>query len=136
MRFGSITLLAAMCATAAADALLVYRRCGGVGNKCESPGVFYTDYGEYEIDANEGCRRIKVPYLEEFCVDYRNQRAHFRFGGQSKRCMTVVSSEPFDCASRYCWKFQFQEITCSWKLMEDEGAFGVDDGMGEEPAEE
>jgi hypothetical protein len=117
MQLNSLTILATLLAVkgAAADRLEVMTTCGIFGCNSAS-GSFITDFGRYYIDANEGCYRAhSVPHLEEFCIDWTNRRAHFRFGGQGKRCMRQVREVPFYCGSEECWNTYWDEVPCTWR---------------------
>ncbi|ATY65200.1 hypothetical protein CCM_01459 [Cordyceps militaris CM01] len=119
-------VLSALYTTCAADYLEVYQRCRA-RDKCEGLGYFNTDYGEYEVSGNGGCHRTKVPYMTEFCIDWRLGRAHFRFQGQGdKRCLLLVSTQDWKCSFRMCYVQVFQEIGCYWFAAEsgreDDGA--------------
>ncbi|OAQ96087.1 hypothetical protein LLEC1_04818 [Akanthomyces lecanii] len=118
-------VLSALSAVCSADWLEVYQRCRAL-DKCEGLGYFHTDYGEYEVNANDGCHRTSKPAMTQFCIDWSQGRAHFKFAGQpSKRCMIHTRTEDWNCAFKYCRKPIFEEIGCSWYVAETQSA---DDG--------
>jgi hypothetical protein len=53
---------------------------------------------------------LPIPGLVEFCIDWTNKRAHFRFDGQGKRCMRF-ESEVNDLG---CWISRWLEAPCNW----------------------
>ncbi|KAG5775391.1 hypothetical protein H9Q73_010933 [Fusarium xylarioides] len=92
---------------------------------CASPtcssydGWFYTDYGTYHVDTNTGCMGTSVPAMVDFCVDWDNRCAHFRFSGQGKRCMIQDSESAYGCAST-CYKTTWREIPYNWRMASEE----------------
>lgn len=123
MRFPTkLVLTSALSTLSAAEGMEVWRKCGGLNSKCESLGYFKTSSGEYEVNAEDGCRSIPVPNMIVLCVDFYNQRAHFQYAGESpKRCMWVTFSETYECSSTHCERFLFQEIDCSWYMTRANG---------------
>ncbi|PQK12122.1 hypothetical protein BB8028_0003g07400 [Beauveria bassiana] len=123
----AVVLLSALSYLCAADWLELYQRCTH-RDTCEGLGYFHTNDGEWEVSGNDGCHRTRVPNLNEFCIDWRLGRAHFRFRGQGdKRCMFQTRTERWKkCAFKYCWKHTFEEIGCYWFMSdnrhEDNGA--------------
>ncbi|RGP79798.1 hypothetical protein FLONG3_2112 [Fusarium longipes] len=113
MRFDITTILATLALTAFADRMEVFTTCNPF---CDSGhGIFYTDYGTYNFNANEGCRTIPVPALTDFCIDWGKRRAHFRFSGQGKRCMIQDSENRLACSASSCWKTTWKEVPCNWR---------------------
>ncbi|KAF4441827.1 hypothetical protein F53441_11912 [Fusarium austroafricanum] len=116
MRLDIPTIIAAMAATVAADRLDVITNCAAGSCKSEN-GMFYTDFGSYRVNANEGCRGTSVPGMTEFCMDWGRRRGHFRFSHQDyKRCLTQASEDQFGCGENMdCWKTTWREIACNWR---------------------
>lgn len=113
MRLPTLAALAPLAALTAADYMDVTTTCNNVGN-CYSTGTWYTDFAfYYGVDANEGCRDSSavVPSLRSLCMDWGNQRAHFFFDGEGKRCLR--KNPDYQCILATCtgrWK----EIACTW----------------------
>lgn len=81
MRFDITAVLASLALTVSADRMEVFTSCGGF--TCSSSDAwFYIIYGTYKVNADKGYRGTSVPAMVEFCVDWDNRRAHFRFSGQ------------------------------------------------------
>ncbi|KAM5352991.1 hypothetical protein ACJ41O_005713 [Fusarium nematophilum] len=114
MRFDIVATLAALASGAVADRMEVFTECG-VGQCSSSNAFFYTDYGSYRVNANTGCRGTGVPGMVEFCVDWDRRRAHFRYGGQGKRCLLQRSETAYGCQYDACWKTTWEEVSCGWK---------------------
>lgn len=125
MRFQFAAVLAALAASVAADRLEVLTLCTSDSSQCTSPyGVFYTDFGSYDVDANDGCRGTGVPGMVDFCMDWGNLRGHFRFDHQPfKRCLRMTSRTPREHCSPVlallCDRSYWDEVACSWR--EEEG---------------
>lgn len=69
---------------------------------CNRNGRFVTNWGEYRVDAADGCRSVPDSPIREICVDERNARLHFYYAdGQPKRCMRVTSSEWQTCSDDF-----------------------------------
>lgn len=121
-----IASLATLAAVAAADTLFVTEICL-IG--CTATGTFVTDYGRYTVNANEGCRSTSVPGMTDFCIDWGNQRGHFKFSHQNyKRCLVVTKTEYVECGANTCWESIFSERPCTWRegdVEEIEGAATV-----------
>lgn len=115
MRFDITAIIASLALTTAAYRMEVFTKCGGV--TCDSrQGVFYTDFGSYQVNADKGCRKTSVPGMTEFCVDWDRRRAHFKFSHQAtKRCLTQDSETPYGCQGS-CWKTTWREIPCNWRV--------------------
>jgi hypothetical protein len=80
---------------------------------CNSQGVFHTDFGSYDVDANEGCGVPAIPAMVEFGMDWGQRRGLFRFVGQGdKRCMR----ETYDQG----WYRKWYETPCTWRIAESE----------------
>ncbi|KAM5346128.1 hypothetical protein ACJ41O_009133 [Fusarium nematophilum] len=125
MRFELTALLATLATTCAADRLVVYTFCNSNWHCNSKDATFFTDFGSYPIDANEGCRKPYVPAMTELCMDWNRQRAHFRYEGQGKRCLRRGEMTEYGCSSYACQKTEWYEVSCSWKR-----------GDGEEDGEE
>ncbi|KAF5616469.1 3-(3-hydroxyphenyl)propionate 2-hydroxylase [Fusarium sp. NRRL 25303] len=118
MRLDITAVLASLALTVFADRMEVFTSCGGF--TCNSSDAwFYTDYGTYKVNANKGCRGTSVPAMVEFCVDWDNRRAHFRFSGQVKRCMVQDSESAYGCAAT-CYETTWREIPCNWRMASEE----------------
>ncbi|KAK4155838.1 hypothetical protein C8A00DRAFT_31281 [Chaetomidium leptoderma] len=81
-----------------------------------SADKFKTANGVYDVDASNGCRGTSVPGMIEFCVDWPNARAHFKFAGWTgKSCLKETShswetcGDYSDCANSY-----FTPVKCTW----------------------
>lgn len=123
MHIPSFTAAAASLALApllaTADQLETY----SVSNANGIVGRFRTDYGEYTIDAADGCRSTPVPGMVEFCIDWGRNRGHFRFSHQSfKRCLRKSSSAGYDygCPGAggtpaRCRYDRWDEVGCTWR---------------------
>ncbi|KAK4124568.1 hypothetical protein N657DRAFT_644806 [Parathielavia appendiculata] len=83
---------------------------------CDSEGYWYTAFGSYRIDANEGCRDPPdVPSMNTICMDWGNKRGHFYFDGQAKRCIRMTSDTPFGCGpGATCAFSNWDEVSCTW----------------------
>jgi len=113
MHFHLPTLLAALglATTAAAEHMYVDEYCATL--LCNRNGRFVTNWGEYRLDAADGCRGVPNSPIREICVDVRNERLHFFYtDGQPKRCMRVTSSEWQTCT-------EFQWATCASEFWEE-----------------
>jgi hypothetical protein len=82
---------------------------------------FHTDFGSYFIDKMSygGCRSTSVPGMTEFCMDWNNSRAHFRFSHQNyPRCLRKnAAGDRFtddSCPSVECWHDYWNEVPCTW----------------------
>ncbi|RFN48192.1 hypothetical protein FIE12Z_7550 [Fusarium flagelliforme] len=114
MRFDIVAVHAALTIKASADRMEVFTAYAAVGQS-NSYAFFYTDYGTYKINANEGCRGTSVPGMVKFCVDWGKRRAHFKFSGQRKRCLTQDSENAYGCPAVSCHKTTWREIPCHWR---------------------
>ena len=117
---GILALVGLFTTPTLADSMAVYSGCGfNYGGGCDSSqAVFYTDYGGFRIDANDGCRATGVPGMVDFCVDWKASRAHFRFSHQSfKRCLGVTGIlRNVGCSDwNDCTLITWKEIACSWR---------------------
>jgi len=81
---------------------------------------FHTTYGTYELASiYDGCHGTSVPGMTELCIDWNNNRAHFKFSHQtSKRCLRKnAAGTRFDdnsCPYAECWRDVWDEVTCTW----------------------
>ncbi|KAH7183589.1 uncharacterized protein B0J16DRAFT_386663 [Fusarium flagelliforme] len=114
MRFDILAVFAALAINASADRMEVFTKCGACSCDANS-AFFYTDYGAYKINAQKGCRGTSVPGMVKFCVDWDERRAHFKFSGQSKRCLTQDSQNAYGCSAVQCYKTIWREIPCHWR---------------------
>jgi hypothetical protein len=80
------------------------------------PGIWYTDYGAFNIDSREGCRQTKVPGMVEWCIDHAAARGHFRFDHQRhRRCfMKKKAIDTCDLGPRECSFEYWEELACTW----------------------
>jgi len=116
----SIPALAAaavsLAATAAADSMFVDHVC--LLTECSAKGYFTTSFGTFEVNTKDGCRTSGVPYMNEFCIDEKRGRMHFRFNQQNKRCMKVTSSDWELCNPDFVWSScstdYYTEVPCTW----------------------
>ncbi|KAK3370614.1 hypothetical protein B0H63DRAFT_552729 [Podospora didyma] len=86
---------------------------------CTNQATFYTDQARFDgINANSGCRNPGIPHMIELCVDEGNQRAHFQFQSQGKRCMHITSSTWQTCSDDFrfatCATAVYEETPCTW----------------------
>ncbi len=77
---------------------------------------FTTAHGTYSVNANDGCRSTPVPDMIEFCVDWKNARAHFKFKGwNTKSCLKETSNDIGDCGTATtCGNSYFTPVACTW----------------------
>ncbi|KAM7209868.1 hypothetical protein V8F06_014750 [Rhypophila decipiens] len=114
MHPGKFLLAAAsLASTATADAMATMTDAGG-----SNLAVWYTDFGAYGVNANEGCRNPYIPGIYNFCVDWGNKRLHFNAEGQSKRCIKQIRSQHFSFCdqsggNRCDWQV-WKEVDCTW----------------------
>lgn len=111
----SILSILAFVTAATADTLIVSSVC--LSTSCNHSGSFVVDSGSYDVNA-DGCQTTGIPGMLEFCVDWGNKRAHFRFDGQGKRCMRLASIEYVVCSDAFesatCSTETFEETPCDW----------------------
>ncbi|KAH6869712.1 hypothetical protein BKA70DRAFT_1131631 [Coprinopsis sp. MPI-PUGE-AT-0042] len=102
-----------------ADRMTTYTGCP-TGGACDSQGTFFTAFGQYNIDANDGCRGWPgVPSMYNICIDWRLRRAHFFFEGQAKRCIQEFSSTAYNCNGGTCWRGEWEEVACTWPTAQE-----------------
>ncbi|OBS22853.1 hypothetical protein FPOA_09176 [Fusarium poae] len=105
-----------MATSVVADRLEVRTNClfGGCDSK---EGTFFTDFASYSVDASAGCRGTGVPGMTEFCMDWPNKRAHFKFSHQSnKRCLRMDTDEKISCSGGWdCFRSTWKEVGCNWR---------------------
>lgn len=122
-------LLATLAVSVVADQLVVSDSCPTTADR--EPGckyrnaAFITDFGSYAVDGRCGCKTTTVPSMTELCIDWANNRAHFKFNHQeSKRCLSrtkrVVWNGP-ECPDHYCNDHIFEEVSCTWRELPAEG---------------
>lgn len=117
----SVLLAVGIASTAAADKLIVSQVCT-LGVACTNIARFYTDFGDWSVNGNDGCHGTPVPGMVDFCIDWSKLRGHFRFSHQSfKRCLGVSDPE-FDTCGKFnnCNVFIFDEVPCTWRLPADD----------------
>ncbi|PHH80113.1 hypothetical protein CDD80_2801 [Ophiocordyceps camponoti-rufipedis] len=107
-----MTYLALLAATCAADTLHTSHH---VHSGRHVHGDWRTNNGAvHSINADDGCRTPNVPGMVDFCIDYRRQRLHFRFGGQKRRCMRRRNYE-FKKVNAGNYEFtEWNEAPCDW----------------------
>lgn len=116
LNIASLVTSLALAATVAADSMIVNNYC--LTLICNRPDRSMTAYGDFDVNAEEGCRSTGVPGMVEFYMDWGNARMHFRFNGQSKRCMWETGndwekrSDNYDWAS--CSTSYFTKVACDW----------------------
>ncbi|KAK4122112.1 hypothetical protein N657DRAFT_646771 [Parathielavia appendiculata] len=110
MQLPKLVALALLAATTAADYVDVTTICNSWGGGCSSYGIWHTAYGRFDVDFNEGCRDPDVPSLNWMCIDWPNQRAHFNFDGQPKRCLVKMTEEYQPTIRLSRW----DEVGCYW----------------------
>ncbi|KAH6869611.1 hypothetical protein BKA70DRAFT_1242325 [Coprinopsis sp. MPI-PUGE-AT-0042] len=96
MRFAgyltAILVTALSTGSALADHMTTYTGCPLIG-ACNSPGKFITAFGTWDVDANEGCRDPRCP-----------------------RDVPAVSSTAYNCGGGTCWRGEWDEVGCSWRV--------------------
>jgi hypothetical protein len=116
-----VAFIAMLFGTCTADKMWVHTTCPIFGSCDSSRALFYTDYGVYLVNANEGCRGTNVPGMIDFCMDWGNQRGHFQFSHQDfKRCLRHASSDDYSCSDGMwvvrCSDTWWDEVPCTWKV--------------------
>ncbi|KAL2070107.1 hypothetical protein VTL71DRAFT_14787 [Oculimacula yallundae] len=120
----SLVALMSLATTTLADSMYVEVYCY---LDCRYPATFYTSAGSYSVTASDGCRGTSVPGMVEFCVDNPQGRGHFRFSHQNfKRCMRLTRSTDRDCGIAYCQNNTWEEVPCTWRIGDEEGAEDVE----------
>ncbi|PHH60633.1 hypothetical protein CDD81_1384 [Ophiocordyceps australis] len=116
MRLSLAAALTALAVPCAADSLEVWYEYWG--HKVEKHAKFKTSYGSYNVPVDRGCTPTDVPGMEEFCVDWANKRAHFRFSHQNhKRCLIQKTPDRpnYSCFGGHkCNDWRFDEVPCTW----------------------
>jgi hypothetical protein len=111
-----VTAALAFATAASADRMIVHQYC--LTLICNNPATFITAYGEYNVDASDGCRDPDVPGMWSLCVDERNARAHFYFDNQPKRCMVETGNDWQTCSDDFQWAtcsiIYYDEVPCTW----------------------
>jgi hypothetical protein len=81
---------------------------------------FHTDFGSYHVYTQSGCHSTSIPGMTDFCIDWGNSRAHFKFSGQNKRCLrNPGNGERFtgnSCPALECWRDVWTEVPCTWDV--------------------
>lgn len=118
MRLPTFAALAALAATAAADSMTVYTWCN-IFTCSSTNAVWHASWGDFGLNANGGCRDPPDPNMYELCMDWNNNRAHFYFYGQGKRCLrkTVDVSHNWGSGCGIdvsCYRSEWTEVGCSW----------------------
>lgn len=114
--FGLLGLLATTCT---ADNLAVfgaYHNEHGYDPNRPLKGAFFTGFGTLLVPATAGCHYDQVPGMPEFCMDWRENRAHFVFDNQPRRCLQRQYSRQDDWCQgdRHCTFVIFEEVPCTW----------------------
>jgi hypothetical protein len=98
---------------AMADDLTVFLYCD---SRCHAEsGMWHSMLGQYAINAEAGCRYngdTGIPYLEEICFDWINNRGHFYYQNGPKRCLQQWSSVEISLAHGALKRWK--EVGCSW----------------------
>jgi len=69
MRLEIATAVAALAATCAADAMMVFSECNVVSGTClHDVGVWFTGYGAFRLNSEGGCRG-QSNGMVDFCMD-------------------------------------------------------------------
>ncbi|KAK3899491.1 hypothetical protein C8A05DRAFT_18079 [Staphylotrichum tortipilum] len=111
---GPVALLVTLATLAAADYMVVETYCD-VFNCTSQNSVWYTAFGSYPINANEGCRDPSdVPGMNQLCMDWGRQRGHFFFDGQGRRCLRKTEDKENHCAGAVCHRSIWSEVACTW----------------------
>ena len=121
MRLPALAIFAPLVALVAADYMVVNTICL-LGSGCTSQnGMWYSGYGTYPINANDGCRNPgEIPAMYSICVDWANPRGHFFFNGQPKRCLRKTEDGEYWCPSPAprliptCYRSVWSEVACTW----------------------
>ncbi|KAK3898276.1 hypothetical protein C8A05DRAFT_19109 [Staphylotrichum tortipilum] len=118
MRLPTLAVLAPLVGLAAADKLVTTVICMA-GVQCSYiNGWWTTGYGSYWATGTDGCHwadMTTVPSLENWCLDFANNRGHFYFYGQGKRCLRVVSfTQTSYSPSETQFAMVWEEVTCTW----------------------
>lgn len=127
MRSGSLLLagLAWLAPSAVADWLETTWSCDAdllrvCGPLSQPYSHFHTDFGSYHVNTAGGCHSTSVPAMTDFCIDWDKSRAHFKFSGQNKRCLTTPrNGERFtddSCNAIECWRDVWTEVPCTWDV--------------------
>lgn len=116
MHLPVLPALVLLATTAAAEHMFVSEYCATL--VCNRNGRFVTNWGDFQVDAGDGCRGTPVPNMVEWCIDTQRERGHFRYEGQGKRCMVVESSEWQRCSDDWAWATcaseVWKEVNCTW----------------------
>ncbi|KAK4039695.1 hypothetical protein C8A01DRAFT_36318 [Parachaetomium inaequale] len=119
MQLNTASLVAAalaFAATASADSLIVHQYCLTLA--CNNPGTWHSAYGDFFVDAGEGCRDPDIPGMWSLCIDEGNARGHFYFDNQPKRCIKQTDNDFEKCSDDYqfatCSVIYYDEVPCTW----------------------
>lgn len=100
-----------------------------VQEKCETFSNGFTDCYQYRAvmtedngrvtptTIREGCQLwLQFPDIVEFCADFHQYRAHFRYRGKEKRCLKKTSSSQITVKgySKPHTNSVFDEVPCTW----------------------
>lgn len=82
-------------------------------------GTFVTDDDSYLIGDVDGCHtNPDVPHMNRLCMDFGNDRGHFQFNGQKRRCLKETSNDFQHCSDDFAWatctKLYYDEVKCDW----------------------
>lgn len=82
-----------------------------------SQAIWHTSFGNYETNAQDGCRNPGVPGIYEVCYDWGQARGHFLADGQNKRCFREFKVQSTGvCADLFnpCSVRRWHEVGCDW----------------------
>jgi hypothetical protein len=119
MRLSILAALAPLVSLAAADSMVVYVFC--TTSSCNyMDGRWQSAFGEHFIDARGGCHDPpNVPGMNNICIDWAHNRAHFFFDGQGKRCLQHQEWNADNGCAGYesqCSSYTsiWREVACTW----------------------
>ena len=79
-------------------------------------GWFHTDFGQYDLpNAGSGCGGTSVPGMVTLCIDWANERGHFRFSHQNfNRCLRKYPQGTEQCSAWFtCYIDHWREVPCN-----------------------
>ncbi len=105
-------------ASVVADRLDTVHYCRLDEPGCHTQGTWHSGYGTYMITSvPDGCGGVPVPGMKTLCLDLPENRGHFFFDGQPKRCLDRTDTTTWrecpnaeNCATLATWN----EIPCTW----------------------
>ena len=118
MRLSALAVLAPLVSLAAADSIEYTSYC--VGGSCKGEYKWCSAYGNYSVDASNGCRKPDiVSGMSDLCLDWTLGRGHFFFDGQPtwKRCLkrgAITHSDYCLYPKVSCESLKWDEVVCTW----------------------